>query len=146
MFINQNGFIYRYKNEIFFEESEVKERGYEKLFEINTDNSGFFLNFNKIEFDHNENISSMNNAWFIFKPDRMNNKIYKYKINEGDIIKIGRITIRIKEIRFEDNKNDVYANQLKKTGINIINNNFRNDKILMKKLIYIIEIKVFLII
>ena len=126
MFINQNGFIYRYKDEIFFEESEVKERGYEKLFEINTDNSGFFLNFNKIEFDHNENISSMNNAWFIFKPDRMNNKIYKYKINEGDIIKIGRITIRIKEIRFEDNKNDVYANQLKKTGINIINNNFRN--------------------
>ena len=100
MLINQNGFIYRYKDEIFFEPSEVNERGYEKLFEINTDDSGFFLNFNKIEFDDKDNISSTNNAWFVFKPDRMNNKIYKYKINEGDIIKIGRITIRIKEIRF----------------------------------------------
>ena len=52
----------------------------------------------------------------------MNNKIYKYKINEGDIIKIGRITIRIKEIRFEDNKNEVYLNQLSKNGVNIVNN------------------------
>ena len=124
MLINQNGFIYRYKDEIFFEPSEVNERGYEKLFEINTDDSGFFLNFNKIEFDDRDNISSTNNAWFVFKPDRMNNKIYKYKINEGDIIKIGRITIRIKEIRFEDNKNEVYLNQLNKSGINIVNNNY----------------------
>ena len=124
MLINQNGFIYRYKDEIFFEPSEVNERGYERLFEINTNDSGFFLNFNKIEFDDRDNISSTNNAWFIFKPDRMENKIYKYKINEGDIIKIGRITIRIKEIRFEDNKNDVYLNQLNKSGINIVNNNY----------------------
>ena len=96
MLIDQNGFIYRYKDIIFFEISEVNERGYEKLFETNTDDSGFFLNFNKIEFDNKENISSTNNDWFIFKPNRMNNKIYKYKINEDDIIKIGRITIRIK--------------------------------------------------
>ena len=53
----------------------------------------------------------------------MNNKIYKYKINEGEIIKIGRITIRIKEIRFEDNKNEDYLNQLNKNGVNIVNNN-----------------------
>ena len=53
----------------------------------------------------------------------MDLKIYKYKINEGDIIKIGRITIRIKEIRFEDNKNESYLNQLNKNGVNIVNNN-----------------------
>ena len=53
----------------------------------------------------------------------MDLKIYKYKINEGDIIKIGRITIRIKEIRFEDNKNEFYLNQLNKNGVNIVNNN-----------------------
>ena len=57
----------------------------------------------------------------------MNNKIYKYKINEGDIIKIGRITIRIKEIRFEDNKNEVYLNQLNKNGVNIVNNNSNSN-------------------
>ena len=140
LLINQNGFVYRYKDEIFFEESEINERGYEKLFEISTNDNGFFFKFNKIEYDHNENISSMNNAWFIFKPDRMNNKIYKYKINEGDIIKIGRITIRIKQIRFEDNKNEDCLNQLNKNEINIINNynsineivhiNYRNKKVM----------------
>ena len=30
LLINQNGFVYRYKDEIFFEESEINERGYEK--------------------------------------------------------------------------------------------------------------------
>ena len=121
LLINKNGFIYRHNNEILFEQRETNEKGYQKLFEINVNDSGFFLNFNKIEFNNKDNISSKNKAWFIFKPDKMNNKIYKYKINEGDIIKIGRINIKIKEIRFEDNKNEVDSNQLNKNGINIIN-------------------------
>ena len=139
--INQNGFIYRHNNKILFEPREINERGYKNLFEINVNDSGFFLNFNKIEFDNSNNISSTSNAWFIFKPDKMNNEIYKYKINEGDIIKIGRINIRVKEIKFEDNKNEVDSNQLNKNGINIVNNkynsingivhiNYRNKKVL----------------
>ena len=140
LLINKNGFIYRHNNEILFEQRETNEKGYQKLFEINVNDSGFFLNFNKIEFDSKDNISSKNKAWFIFKPDKMNNKIYKYKINEGDIIKIGRINIKIKEIRFEDNKNEVDSNQLNKNEINIINNcnsikeithiKYRNKKVL----------------
>ena len=53
----------------------------------------------------------------------MNNKIFKYKLNQGDIIKIGRITIRIKEIKFEDNKNEINSNHLNRNGgINISKN------------------------
>ena len=36
----------------------------------------------------------------------MENEIIKYKINEGEIIKIGRITIRIKDIKYEGYKSD----------------------------------------
>ena len=122
--INQNGFIYRHNNKILFEQREIKEKGYTKLFEINVNDTGFFLNFNKIEFDKRNNISSTNNAWFIFKPDKMDNNKYKYKINEGDILRIGRINIRVKEIRFENNKNEVDPNQLNKNEINIVNNNY----------------------
>ena len=46
--INQNGFIYRHNNKILFEQREIKEKGYTKLFEINVNDTGFFLNFNKI--------------------------------------------------------------------------------------------------
>ena len=51
----------------------------------------------------------------------MENNISKYKINEGDIIKIGRITIRIIEINNEKDNIDYYLNQ-KKGGTNISNN------------------------
>ena len=51
----------------------------------------------------------------------MDNKSIKYKVNEGDIIKIGRITIRITEIKNEKNNCDSYLNQ-KKNGNNLSNN------------------------
>ena len=109
---------------------EINEEKFEKLFEITKkQNSDYTLNLNKIEYDETDNISSLNNAWFLLKPDRMDRKLMKYKINEGDIIKIGRITIRIKEIKLERNNNDYYLNKngnnISKNSINIINNNNR---------------------
>ena len=59
----------------------------------------------------------------------MENNISKYKINEGDIIKIGRITIRIIEIKNEKNNIDYYLSQkeggtnLSNNSVNIVNNN-----------------------
>ena len=55
----------------------------------------------------------------------------KYKISEGDIIKIGRITIRIIEIKLKGNNNDYYLNYKNGNNIsqnsnnNIVNNNIR---------------------
>ena len=103
------------------------------MFEIRKkENSDYILNFNKVEYDETDNISSLNNAWFLLKPEKMQKKISKYKINEGDIIKIGRITIRIKEIKLNRNYNENYlnhnksGNNISNNSINIINSNNNN--------------------
>ena len=103
-------------------ENELNEENYEKLFQIvKNENSEYVLNFNKVEYDETDNISSTNHAWLLLRPQTMENKISKYKINEGDIIKIGRITIRIIEIKNEKDNIDYYLNQ-KKGGTNLSNN------------------------
>ena len=66
----------------------------------------------------------MNNAWFLLKPAKMDKKISKYKVNEGDIIKIGRITIRIKEIKLDWNNKDYFYLNIK-NGNNISNNSIK---------------------
>ena len=45
-----------------------------------------------------------NTAWFLLKPSKMNTKMNRYKLNPGDIIKIGRITLRIRDINFSSKK------------------------------------------
>lgn len=87
-----------------------------------------------MEYDDTENISSINHAWFLLKPQRMEKKEFKYKINEGDIIKIGRITIRITEIKNDKNKEDYClsqrnGNNLSNNSIKIINSN-NNSRII----------------
>ena len=114
--INKSGYIYRHKDNIVFSENEIKDNNYEKLFQITKNDSQIFLNFNKVEFDETQNISSVNNAWFLLKPEKMENQIIKYKINEGEIIKIGRITIRIKDIKYEGYKSDFFLNKISKNG------------------------------
>ena len=76
-----------------------------------------------MEYDDTENISSINHAWFLLKPQRMEKKEFKYKINEGDIIKIGRITIRITEIKNDKNKEDYCLSQ--RNGNNLSNNSIK---------------------
>ena len=48
----------------------------------------------------------------------MESKLSKYQIHQGDIIKIGRITLRIKEIKFTNNNNNQSYN---KSNLNTIN-------------------------
>ena len=76
----------------------------------------------------------------------MENQIIKYKINEGEIIKIGRITIRIKDIKYEGYKSDFCLNKIGKNGeltlshnsnkeinLNEYNNNIRINEIVQIK-------------
>ena len=57
----------------------------------------------------------------------MENQIIKYKINEGEIIKIGRITIRIKDIKFEDYKSNFCLNKINKNGAYVFSNNSNKE-------------------
>ena len=43
----------------------------------------------------------------------MQNRLIKYKLNQGDIIRIGRITCRIKDIIFNNNEKDNKNNVIK---------------------------------
>ena len=64
--------------------------------------------------------------------------LIKYKVHQGEIIKIGRITSRIKEIRFdpnkkrESNKNSINQTKNDKIDSNSIDNSKSNNHFLLK--------------
>ena len=62
---------------------------------------------NRYELDETDNIVTPNTSWFLLKPSKMDPKMNRYKINPGEIIKIGRITMRIRDIRFCEKKKNI---------------------------------------
>ena len=71
------------------------------------------------------NTLNKNCSWFLIKPSKIGAKMNKYKLNSGDIIKIGRISLRIRDIHFAPNNN---SNNVNKNDIlsNSDNNDFNN--------------------
>ena len=59
---------------------------------------------NKYGVDETDNIITPNTSWFLLKPSMTDEKMNKYKLSPGEILKIGRITMRIRDIIF-DGKN-----------------------------------------
>ena len=96
--ITDPGIIFRKHNQILFHSKELNPKNFEKLIQIEKNENGFNLIPNTYQLDINENICTPNSAWFIFKQSKFENKMSKYKVNQGDIIRIGRITTRIKNI------------------------------------------------
>jgi len=98
--------LYRRGNEVVCTEKEFKDNNCQKLLKI-TDNGTYYeIARNDIEKNNYGNISSQNAAWFLLKLSKMEPKFDKYKIHQGEIIKIGRIITRIREIKFDKkNKN-----------------------------------------
>ena len=62
------------------------------------------MELNPFKIDENENICSINSSWFSLKNFKKGTKPNSFKLNEGDIIKIGKIIIRIRKIKFNRNK------------------------------------------
>lgn len=105
--IKKTCYLYRKGNEVESHETEIQDKNCQKLLKI-TDNGTYFdITRNNIEKSKNGNISSPNPAWFLLKLSKMDPKFDKYKIHQGEIIKIGRIITRIREIKYDKkNKND----------------------------------------
>ena len=59
---------------------------------------------NQSHLDENNTLNK-NCSWFLIKPSKIGAKMNKYKLNTGDIIKIGRISLRIRDIHFASNNN-----------------------------------------
>ena len=122
--INSEGYIMRSENNnILF--SQDKNNSNELLLQIKKDdNSHFEIVTNDYQLDENKNIQTNNNSWFLFRKS-IQGQNFKYKIKQGDILRFGRITCRIKEIVF--NKN-LIVNELN----NNLNENIMNEHIVNK--------------
>jgi hypothetical protein len=59
---------------------------------------------NKYEMDETDNIKSPNSCWFVLQAAKIDSKMNRYKLNPGEIIKIGRIAMRIRDIIFANKK------------------------------------------
>ena len=108
--------VYRDNNRIKAKKEQVEEDK-EILFKIistinpeKTDIKFEIIN-NQANLDEN-NLISKNSSWFLIKPSKIGKKMNKYKLSSGDIIKIGRISLRIRDIHFSQNndKNEINNN------------------------------------
>ena len=137
--IRSKGCLYRLHNRIFFMNEDTNLNDYEILLKINKIENRYEINLNKYELDDKENITTVNSAWFLLKKSKMKEKYNKYKLKKGDIIKIGRIFTKIKDIKFEKNKKSKKENSsfdfelISNKSKNGNGNNNNNNKILLLK-------------
>ena len=61
---------------------------------------------NKYDLDENDNLVNPNPCFFLLKPSKIDPKMNRYKLSPGEIVKIGRITMRIRDIKFKKNMNN----------------------------------------
>ena len=158
--MRENATIYRDTNIIKATKDQVEEDK-EILFKIrkniidNKDIKYEFIN-NQCRLDENKNLNK-NCSWFLLKTSKIGSKMNKYKLAPGDIIKIGRISLRIRDIHFSqdssknNNKKEIFTNvenadfNLKdlntlRTEANINNNNSSRNYI-SKQLNYFSHLK-----
>ena len=113
--------MYRQNNDVKFYKQKLDEsKDNEQLLYITCNKEQFFLNLNPFQLDENENISSTNSPWFSLRNSQIDKKINTFKINEGDVIKIGKIIIRIRRIKINKKNKKINNN-------NYNNNNFNNN-------------------
>ncbi len=133
--IKEGGCLYRLNNRIFYTKDEVNCEEYEILLKLKKNEDYFEIIPNKYETDENGNISSLNSSWFLLKKFKLSDKYNKYKIHTGDIIKIGRIITRIKEIKYsnkKNNKNYSINTNTEKSETNSINKSKISNQITLK--------------
>ena len=90
------------------------------MLEIKKSEKNIKLELNGYQVDEDENIKTPNSTWFLLRKEFLDQKMNEYNLKEGDILKIGRITIRIKFIKFKKNE--------KEKGILDIDNNLNEIK------------------
>ena len=122
--INSTSYIYRKENNVISYSEKSNKKDEELLFKIRI---GFgkkkYLEIirNKYDLDENDNLINPNPCFFLLKPSKIDPKMNRYKLSPGEIIKIGRITMRIRDIKFkkklnEKNSQDMNTNNKKEKG------------------------------
>lgn len=134
--IDKPGFIFRDEDNIFFSD-KFEENNKELLFQIVINqNLNYELILNEIKFNDKNLIESHNSCWFVFKKSKMEEKGFRYKINEGDILRFGLLIVKIQKIKIGNNENEINRSINKSINNNDIDykeNNIKIHKINKKK-------------
>ena len=107
--INSTSYIYRKENNVISYSEKSNKKDEELLFKIRI---GFGkkkhleIIRNKYDLDENDNLINPNPCFFLLKPSKIDPKMNRYKLSPGEIIKIGRITMRIRDIKFKKKLNE----------------------------------------
>ena len=107
--INSTSYIYRKENNVISYSEKSNKKDEELLFKIRI---GFGkkkhleIIRNKYDLDENDNLVNPNPCFFLLKPSKIDPKMNRYKLSPGEIIKIGRITMRIRDIKFKKKFNE----------------------------------------
>ena len=104
--LRKSEYVYREYNDIYSKSELISsDEDIEKLMKIdvyqNNINSFFEFERNKYGKDETDNIVTPNSSWFLLRPSMIDDRMNKYKLSQGEIVKIGRITMRIRDIIFE---------------------------------------------
>ena len=104
--LRKSEYVYREYNDIYSKSELISnDEDIEKLMRIDVYqsqmNSFFEFERNKYGKDETDNIITPNSAWFLLRPSMIDDRMNKYKLSQGEVIKIGRITMRIRDIIFE---------------------------------------------
>lgn len=133
--IKNEGKIYQNKESIeFIPNNEDSNNKGEKLIEILSEENSYKLKFNQFQIDDKENISTHNSAWFLLRKNIMSPRLNTYQLNEGDIIKIAKISFLVRTIKFhninlnEDEDKKKNELQLNKSFSNTLYENNENKK------------------
>ena len=100
---NEQGYLCRFRDGIVILNNRP-DKDKEQLLEINIDeNFNFKLKFNNYDFDENGVVKTQNSAWFALIKNRMDDKadVNRYELKEGDIIRIGRLFLRLKFLKLQ---------------------------------------------
>ena len=103
--IKSTSYIYRKVNDVIDSPEKINKTDHELLFKIRMSfGKKKYLEIirNKYDLDENDNLVNPNPCFFILKPSKIDLKMNRYKLNPGEIVKIGRITMRIRDIKFKD--------------------------------------------
>ena len=103
--IKSTSYIYRKANEVIDSQEKINKSDHELLFKIRMSfGKKKYLEIirNKYELDENDNLVNPNPCFFILKPSKIDIKMNRYKLSPGEVVKIGRITMRIRDIKFKD--------------------------------------------
>ena len=107
--IKSTAYVYRKSNEVISSSERLNKEDQELLFKIRISfgkKKHLEIIRNKYDLDENDNLINPNPCFFLLKPSKIDPKMNRYKLNPGEIIKIGRITMRIRDIKFKKNNSN----------------------------------------